>query len=376
MFNEFDVIIVGSGLSGGVIAERYATLLDKKVAIIDKRDHIGGNCYDFVDENTEILCSKYGPHFFHTNNEEVWEYIHKFSEWQRYEHKCVGNVDGKLVPIPVNITTVNMVCNEHLQTEKDMDEWLKKHQVKFDHITNGEEMSLSLVGRTLYEKIFKTYTYKQWDKYPNELKPEVLARIPIRKNFDNRYFTDKYQVLPSKGYTEFFKNLLNHSNIKVILNTDFFDIREQISKDKIIIYTGPVDRYFSDLGFEKLEYRSIDFVFETHKNTNYYQTHTQVNYPSADEAFTRIVEYKHPYHHHSNDTVIVKEYSNSHGEPYYPVLNDKNVTLFEKYKQMSIEETKKNNIHFVGRLANYKYFNMDEAIKNSLDYFNTHLITM
>ena len=283
------------------------------------------------------------------------------------------NIDGKLVPIPVNITTVNMLCNENLQTEEEMDEWLKNNQVKFDSITNGEEMSLSLVGKTLYEKIFKTYTFKQWDKYPNELKPEILARIPIRKNFDNRYFTDKYQVLPEKGYTEFFKKLIKNENIQVFLNTDYFNIKDQISKDKIVIYTGPIDHYFSDSGYEKLEYRSIDFVFEIHENMNYYQTHTQVNYPNFDEKFTRITEYKHPYNQNSKHTIITKEYSNSHGDPYYPVLNDKNLELFEKYRKMSIEETKNNNIHFVGRLANYKYFNMDQAIKNSLDYFDKYL---
>jgi UDP-galactopyranose mutase len=373
MIGDFDIIIVGGGLSGCVIAERYANELNKKVLIIDKREHIGGNCYDYIDETTGILCSKYGPHFFHTNDEDVWQYINKFSEWVRYEHKCIGNIDNKLVPIPVNITTVNMLCNENLQSEEDMNEWLDKNQVKFENITNGEEMSLSLVGKTLYEKIFKYYTFKQWGKYPSELKPEVLARIPIRKNFDNRYFTDKYQVLPVKGYTAFFENLIKNKNIKVRLNTDFFDIKNLINEDKIIIYTGPIDRYFSDLGYEKLEYRSIDFIFEIHENMNYYQTHTQVNYPSLNEKFTRITEYKHPYNQNSKHTIITKEYSNSYGEPYYPILNDKNLELFKKYKELSIIETKKNNIHFIGRLANYKYFNMDQAIKNSLDYFNNYL---
>ena len=374
MFEEFDVIIVGCGLSGSVIAERYANVLNKKVVIIDKRDHIGGNCYDFVDKTTNILCSKYGPHFFHTNDEEVWEYIHKFSEWERYEHKCVGNIDGKLVPIPVNITTVNMLCDENLQTEEDMDDWLQKNQIKNDNISNGEEMSLSLVGKTLYEKIFRDYTFKQWAKYPHELKPEILARIPIRKNFDNRYFTDKYQVLPKTGYTNFFKKMLDNPNIKVLLNMNYFDIKDSFAKNKIIIYTGPIDHYFSTLGYEKLEYRSIDFVFEIHENMNYYQTHTQVNYPNFDEKFTRITEYKHPYNQQSKHTIIAKEYSNSYGEPYYPVLNDKNLELFEKYKQMAMNETKTKNIHFLGRLANYKYFNMDQAIKNSIDYFNNYLL--
>jgi len=373
MFEDYDVIIVGCGLSGCVIAERYATALNKKVVILDKRDHVGGNCYDFIDEKTSILCSKYGPHIFHTNDEEVWKYIHKFSEWKRYEHKGVCNIDGKLVPIPVNITTVNMLCNENIKNEEEMENWLEKNQVKNENITNGEEMSLSLVGEELYEKIFKNYTYKQWAKYPNELKPEILARIPIRKDFDTRYFSDKYQVLPVKGYTQFFKKLLDNSNIDVILNIDYFEIKESISKNKIIIYTGPIDRYFADSGYEKLEYRSIDFVFEIHENMNYYQPSAQVNYPNFDEKFTRIFEYKHTHNQKSPHTIIAKEYSNSHGEPYYPVLNDKNLELFEKYKKMSVEETLKNNIHFVGRLANYKYFNMDQAIKNSLDYFNNYL---
>lgn len=373
MFEEYDVIIVGCGLSGCTIAERYANVLGKKVIILDKRDHIGGNCYDFVDDTTNILCNKYGSHFFHTNDEEVWEYIHRFAEWERYEHKCVSNIDGKLVPVPVNITTVNMLCNENLKTEEDMDKWLQENQIKFENITDGEEMSLSLVDKTLYEKIFKNYTFKQWAKYPEELKPEILVRILIRENFDNRYFTDKYQVLPVKGYNELFKNLINNDNIHVSLNIDYFDIKEIISPGKIIIYTGPMDDYFSDIGYEKFEYKSIDFVFEIHKNMNYYQTHTQVNYPGSEETFTRTAEYKHQYNQQSKHTIITKEYSNSDGEPYYPVLNDKNLALFEKYKKSSIEETKNKNIHFVGRLANYKYLDMDQAIKNSLDYFNNYL---
>jgi len=373
MFEDYEVIIIGCGLSGCVIAERYANLLNKKVIILDKRDHIGGNCYDYVDETTNILCSKYGPHFFHTNDEVVWDYIHQFSEWERYEHKCVGSIDGKLVPIPVNITTVNMLCNENIQTEAEMDIWLEQNQIKCADITNGEEQALSRVGTELYEKIFKHYTFKQWGKFPHELKPEVLARIPIRRNFDNRYFTDKYQVLPIKGYTNFFNNLLKNENIKVQLNTDFFSIKHLIPKNKTIIYTGPIDNYFSELGYEKLEYRSINFEFEIHENMNYYQTHTQVNYPNYDEKFTRITEYKHPYNQTSKHTIITKEYSTSDGEPYYPVLNNKNLELYENYKKMSIEETEKNNIHFIGRLANYKYFNMDQAIRNSLDYFEQYL---
>ena len=373
-YNDYDVIIIGCGLSGAVIAERFVTILDKKILIIDKREHIGGNCYDYIDDDTGIICNKYGPHFFHTNDDDVWEYINKFDKWERYEHKVVGNIDNKLVPIPVNITTVNMLCNQNIQTEDEMNTWLKENQVKYDKILNGKEMSTSLVGDILYEKIFKNYTYKQWNKYPEELKPEVLSRIPLRKNFDDRYFSDKYQALPHKGYTNFFNNILNRKNITVKLNTDFFDIQSEIPEDKIIIYTGPIDRYFAHLNYEKLEYRSINFVFEKYKNMKYYQTHAQVNYPNLDEKFTRITEYKHCLNQKSEDTIISKEYSCDNGEPYYPVLNDKNLELYEKYKKLAEKEQIDKHIHFVGRLANYKYFNMDQAIKNALDYFNNNFV--
>ena len=343
-----------------------------KGVIIDKREHIGGNCYDYVDEDTNILCNKYGPHFLHTNHDNVWEYINMFDTWERYEHKVVGNIDGKLFPIPVNITTVNILCDENIKNEEEMDKWLSINQVKYDEITNGKEMACSLVGEKLYEKIFKHYTYKQWNKYPEDLKPEVLARIPLRRNFDDRYFSDKYQALPKKGYTHFFNNLLNNSNITVKLNTDFFAIKKSIPKDKVIIYTGPIDSYFSNLGYDKLEYRSLNIVFEKYNNMNFYQTHAQINYPQNDVLFTRITEYKHSLNQNSNHTIISKEYSVDNGEPYYPILNDKNLCLFEKYKVLA-ENKKNNNIHFIGRLANYKYFNMDEAIKNSLSYFYDNL---
>jgi UDP-galactopyranose mutase len=365
-FGLYDVIVVGAGLSGCVIAERFANVKNKKVIIIEKRNHIGGNCYDYIDENG-ILINKYGAHLFHTNYEDVWEYINRFDKWERWEHQVVGVVDKKIVPIPVNITTVNMICNENIEDEKSMNNWLEKNQIKYDKIENSEHIAKSRVGEVLYEKIFKNYTYKQWKKYPNELNPEVLGRIPIRNNFDNRYFSDKFQALPHKGYTHFFERLIDNENITIQLNTDFLEIKDKIPKDKIIIFTGPIDHYFSDLGFEKLEYRSINFVEERYKNMNYYQCNSVVNYPETNVDFTRIVEYKHFLNQQSPHTTIVKEYTSDIGEPYYPVLNEKNQKLFEKYKEFANNET---NIHFIGRLANYKYFNMDQAIKNALDYFS------
>lgn len=372
-FNKYDVIIIGCGLSGVVMGERLANLKDKKVCIIEKRNHIGGNCYDYIDDNG-ILINKYGAHLFHTNNEVVWDYVKKFGEWERWEHKVVGLIDNRTVSIPVNITTVNVLCGENIQNEEEMKNWLNHNQEKYEKITNGEEMAKSRVGEELYTKVFHHYTYKQWNKYPSELKPEVLARIPIRSDFDDRYFSDKYQALPKYGYTHFFKELLNHSNIDYFLGVDYHELKNEIPKDKIIIYTGPIDDYFGEVGFERLEYRSIHFEIEHIKNMNYYQTNSVVNYPEPNVPYTRIVEYKHFLNQKSPHTTIVREYTTDEGEPYYPVLNEKNLELYEKYKMLADEEMKKNNIHFLGRLANYKYFNMDQAIQNSLDYFYSNFL--
>lgn len=372
MLNNYDIIIVGCGLSGIVIAERFSLLQNKKILIIDKRNHIGGNCYDYYDKKTNILMNKYGAHLFHTNDEEVFSYINQFCKWEKWEHKVLGLIDDKHLPIPPNITTVNKLFNLDIKSEEEMDEWLSENQVKYDNITNGEEMAKSRVGEVLYEKIFKHYTYKQWKKYPDELAPEVLARIPVRNSFDDRYFSDKYQVLPRKGYTAFFQSILDKhkDNIDVKLNFDFFDIKDKITKNQLVIYTGPIDAYFADKGLPKLEYRSIDFHIERQMNTKFYQPYSVVNYPSDDTPYTRCVEYKHFLNQKSDHTVYVKETTTDKGEPYYPVLNDKNKELYKKYQKMAKEEGE--NIHFLGRLASYKYFNMDQAIKNSLDYYKEH----
>ena len=366
-------LIVGCGITGATLAERLATILGKKVLIIDKRDHIGGNCYDFTDEKTGIRMNKYGAHLFHTNNEKVWDYINKFGEWVRWEHHVVANVDDKFVPVPVNISTVNCLCNEHIQTDDEMRLWLNKTQIKCEP-QNSEEMAISRVGITLYEKLFKPYTIKQWNKEPKELDASVLARIPVRDSYDARYFSDKYQVLPKNGYTDFVKNLLQSSNIEVRLNTDF-EIFKQTDEFKIVegvIYTGPIDAYFKNRGLPKLEYRSIDFKIETIKNIKgYYQPNSVVNYPDKDIPYTRIVEYKHFLNQKSKDTVIVSETTNDKGEPYYPVPNKKNKELYEKYKLFAEEEETEKNVHFIGRLASYKYFNMDKAIEVALDYFES-----
>jgi len=372
-FGKYDVIIAGCGLSGAVLAEQFANLLNKRVIILEKRNHIGGNCYDYIDENG-ILINKYGAHIFHTNDEEVWDYIQNFSEWIRWDHKVLGYVDGKLVPIPVNINTVNQLFSQNIKNEEEMNQWLQNSQMKIDTPKNSEDICLSRVGKDLYEKMFKLYTFKQWNKYPIELDSEVLSRIPVRNNFDDRYFTDRYQALPKNGYTKFFENLIKHKNIEVKLNTNFLDHKLLIPKDKIIIFTGPIDQYFEDSNYPKLEYRSINFIKESYQNINFYQTNSVVNYPELNVPFTRIVEYKHFLHQKSDHTTIVKEITTDVGEPYYPVPNKRNQDLYENYKILAQNEMRSKNIHFIGRLANYKYFNMDQAISNSLEYFKTNFL--
>ncbi len=367
---DHQIIVIGAGISGAVLAERYASK-GKKVLVLEKRDHIGGNCYDFYNEDG-ILVSKYGAHLFHTNHEEVWKYINRFSEWYPYEHRVLAKVEGKLVPVPVNITTVNTLFGLNIQNEEEMREWLESVQVKNDHPQNGEEAALARVGKVLYNKMFKNYTKKQWDRYPAELDASVLNRIPVRDNFDDRYFSDKYQYLPVGGYTQMFEKMLDHPNIEVRLHTDFFDIRDEITSFEKMFYTGPIDRFFDFKHSVKrhLEYRSINFEWETH-DKEFYQENSVINYPSEkDGAFTRIVEYKHFTKQKHPKTTISKEYTvdvvREDQEPYYPIPNPDNQAIYEAYKK---EADKLENIYFVGRLANYKYFNMDEAFKNALELF-------
>lgn len=360
-----DILIIGAGISGAVLAERYAAI-GKKVLVLEKRDHIGGNCYDYIDEN-EILISKYGAHLFHTKYEDVWKYVNRFSNWYEWEHKVIAKVDEQLVPIPVNITTVNKLFNENISTEAEMEEWLENNRIDFAKPANGEEAVLNKVGYELYVKMFRHYTKKQWDKYPEELDASVLERIPVRTNFDDRYFTDKYQALPKGGYTQMFEKIFEHPNITVKLDTDYFDVKDQISGYSKLFYTGPIDRFFEFKHSltEKLEYRSINFVKET-RDVQHFQENSVVNYPGMEVGFTRIIEYKHFGNQQAEKTTIVKEFTTDEGEPYYPVPNARNREIYQRYKE---EAEQLKDIYFVGRLANYKYFNMDQAFKNALDLF-------
>lgn len=362
---NIEILIIGAGISGAVLAERYASI-GKKVLLIEKRNHIAGNCYDYIDENG-ILVSKYGAHLFHTNDESVWKYVNKFSDWYPWEHKVIARVDDKTVPIPVNITTVNKLFDRSIASEEEMKIWLEENRTPFENPANGEEAVLNRVGSVLYEKMFKHYTKKQWDKYPAELDASVLDRIPVRTNSDDRYFSDQYQALPEGGYTKLFKNILDHPNIEVLLETDYFDVKDCYKNYEKLFYTGPIDRFFEFKHSltEKLEYRSINFVSET-IDAEFFQENSVVNYPGTEVDFTRIIEYKHFGNQKAPKTTIVKEFTVDQGDPYYPVPNPKNQEIYDRYKD---EADKLTDVHFVGRLANYKYFNMDQAFKNALDLF-------
>ncbi len=361
----YDIVVVGAGISGAVLAERYATLLNKKVLVLEKRDHIGGNCYDYIDK-AGVLVSKYGAHLFHTNFEDVWSYIHTFSDWSPYRHRVLTHVDGKLVPVPVNITTVNALLGLHIQNEPEMKAWLKTQVVPIKNPKNSEESGLSRVGPLLYEKLFKNYTKKQWDIDPKNLDAAVLDRIPVRTNFDDSYFSDIHQAQPTDGYTKVFEKMLSNPNITVKLHTDYFSEKDKLEPYEKLFFTGPIDLFFRYKFGKKLQYRSLRFELET-IDREYYQENSVINFPN-EHPYTRIVEYKHITKQKLPKTTIAREFPTWEGEPYYPVPSPENKALYEQYAKEAAK-AENEGIYFVGRLANYKYFNMDQAFKNALDLF-------
>lgn len=359
---RYDFLIVGAGFAGSVMAERIATQLDKKVLLVDKRKHIAGNAYDEYDENG-ILVHRYGPHIFHTNSKDVFEYLSRFTEWRQYEHEVFAFFRNEYFPIPINRITLNKVCNLNLQSSDEVEEYLSKVREKRYPILNSEDIIVNQVGRVLFNMFFKNYTFKQWNKYPKELSSSVCGRIPIRLNNDCRYFTDKYQFMPLEGYTKMFERMLNHKNIEAILNTDYKNIVSEISFDKMI-YTGPIDDFF-DYIHGKLPYRSIRFEFENH-DLEYYQKCAQVNYVENSVEYTRVVEHKYLSGQKTFYTTISREYPQNNGEPFYPIPTEENKNIFKKYEQ---EAAKQKNVVFCGRLAEYRYYNMDQVIANTLKKF-------
>ena len=356
----FDYLIVGAGFAGAVLAERLASQAGKKVLIVDKRSHIGGNTYDHYN-NDGILVHKYGPHIFHTNSREIYDYLGTFTLWRPYEHRVLASVDGMLVPIPINLNTINMLYGLHLSSG-EVAEFLQSRAEPRDRIVTSEDVVVSKVGRELYEKFFKGYTKKQWALDPSELDASVAARIPVRSNRDDRYFTDTYQGMPLLGYTKMFENMLCHPNIKIMLNIDYKEIEELIPH-KEMIYTGPVDYYF-DYCYGKLPYRSLEFRFETIEKETIQPTGT-VNYPN-EHPYTRSTEFKYLTGQKNPRSTIVYEYPQDEGDPYYPVPRPENAALYKKYETLT-RECK--NVHFTGRLATYKYYNMDQVVGQSLTLY-------
>ena len=353
----FDYLVVGAGFAGSVLAERLAAGSGKKVLICDKRPHIGGNAYDHYND-AGILVHKYGPHIFHTNSREVFEYLSRFTEWRPYQHRVRASVDGQIVPIPINLDTINTLYGLSL-TSFEVEEFFKKVAEPVERVRTSEDVVVSTVGRELYEKFFRNYTRKQWGLDPSELDASVTSRVPTRTNRDARYFTDTYQSMPLHGYTRMFENMLDHPNIKIMLNCDYREIEKEFSFREMI-YTGPVDSYF-DYRYGKLPYRSLEFKHQTH-DTSVYQSAPVVNYPN-DQLYTRVTEFKYLTGQEHSKTSIVYEYPQAEGDPYYPVPRKENADLYAKYRALADATPR---VHFVGRLATYKYYNMDQIVAQAL----------
>ncbi len=353
----FDYLVVGAGFAGSVIAERLARKFNKRVLICDRRNHIGGNAYDHYNE-AGILVHKYGPHIFHTNSADVFQYLSQFTKWRNYEHRVLAQVDGRLVPIPINLDTVNKLYDLNLD-EDQLEGFFSERSEKKAQIRTSEDVVVARVGRELYEKMFRGYTRKQWGLDPSELDASVTARIPVRTNRDDRYFTDTFQAMPLHGYTRMFESMLDHPNIKIMLNADYRDIEREFSF-KEMVYTGPVDEYFG-YRFGKLPYRSLEFKHEIH-DTETFQLAPVVNYPQ-DHAYTRITEFKYLTGQQHAKTAVVYEFPRAEGDPYYPVPRPENSLLYKQYEVLAQATPK---VHFVGRLATYKYYNMDQVVAQAL----------
>jgi UDP-galactopyranose mutase len=356
----FDTLVVGAGFAGSVLAERLANVLGQRVLVVDKRPHIGGNAYDRHDD-AGVLIHPYGPHIFHTNSLDIFEYLSKFTDWRPYQHRVLASVDGQLLPMPINLDTINRLYGLNL-TSFEMQDWLDSVAEKLDRVETSEDAVVSKVGRDLYNKFFRGYTRKQWGLDPSELDASVTARVPTRTNRDDRYFADTYQALPKHGYTRMFERMLAHPNIKVMLNTDYREIVDLLPW-RHMVYTGPIDAFF-DFRYGKLPYRSLEF---RHVNvaTEQFQPVGTVNYPN-DYGYTRISEFKHITGQRHPSTSIVYEYPRADGDPYYPVPRAENAALYRRYEA---EADRLDNVTFVGRLATYKYYNMDQVVGQALAVF-------
>ncbi len=373
MYN-FDYIVVGAGFYGAVIAERIANDLNKNVLVIDKRDHVGGNCYSEIHEETKIEFHKYGTHIFHTSNETVWKYINRFTSFNGYYHQVLTTYNDKVYQMPINLETINSFYNVNLKPF-EVDSFLSKERKKefYKGPNNFEEQAINSVGRPLYEALLKGYSIKQWEREPKEIPASVVKRLPFRTNYSESYYFDTHQGIPIDGYATIFENMLASQNITLRLNTDFFKIKHGISDNSTIIYSGKIDRLF-DYKYGDLEYRTLRFDHEV-KDVPDYQGTSVMNYGNVEIPYTRIHEPKHLHPERTYDskkTLIMKEYSSASAreEPYYPVGGAENQTLYNKY----LEELKKHdNVIIGGRLGEYKYYDMHNVIASALTTYEDRI---
>ena len=352
-----NVLIVGAGFAGSVMARELADA-GHRVQVIDRRPHIAGNAYDESDSHG-VLVHRYGPHIFHTNGERIFQYLSRFTAWRPYEHRVRSVVDGTPYPFPINRDTLNRLYGLDLD-DAGAEAFFERVREPREPVRTSEDVVLDSVGRDLYEKFFLNYTRKQWGLDPSQLKAGVAARIPVRTNTDDRYFTDTYQAMPLYGYTKMFEAMLDHASIKVELGVDFHDVRERIQRQHTV-YTGPIDAYF-DYRFGRLPYRSLRFEHEHVPTTERFQEVGTINYPN-DHAYTRITEFKHLTGQQHAGTSIVREFPQAEGDPYYPVPREENEQLFKRYEALAKDER---DVTFVGRLAQYRYYNMDQVVGAAL----------
>ena len=363
MYNA-DVVIIGAGPVGCVLAQKISTELNLSCLIIEKRKHIAGNCYDEKNKKG-VLYHKYGPHYLRFKNKKIFKYLSNFTDWIPGEYIVKSCVDKKLYPFPINLDTLENFFDVKFKTKKEAIKFINKKKIKIKNPKNSEDFILSKLGSEIYEKFYKNYTIKQWGINPRKLSSNIAGRVPIRFNRDPYYVNEKLKFMPKKGFTKMFEKMISNKKIRLSLNTDFFKIRKKIKYNKFLIYTGTPDKFFN-YKYGKLNWRSLDFKFKTFKK-KYIQKSVQYNYPN-DYKFTRKVEIKHVTKQKTPYTIISKEYPKSNGDPYYPIINNVNLNKFNKYKKL-IDEIENQNIFFEGRLAQYKYFNTDEVIERALNLF-------
>jgi UDP-galactopyranose mutase len=373
MGGGYDTLVVGAGYAGSIMAERLASQRGQRVLVVDRRDHIAGNAFDYHDEHG-VLVHRYGPHIFHTNSEKVVDYLSRFTEWRPYEHRVLARVDGMHLPMPINRTTLNRLYGLSLSTDDEAAAFLEARAEAVDHVRTSEDVVVAKVGRELYEKFFRGYTRKQWQRDPSELHASVCARIPIRTNEDDRYFTDSFQNMPAQGYTAMFRRMLDHPLIDVRVQTDYDDVKNEVEYDRLV-YTGPIDKYFG-YRFGALPYRSLEFVLQNEATPDggYLLPATQVNEPSEEVPYTRRTEFRRMTGQdtHASSTVAV-EYSRSDGDPYYPIPRDDTRALYRRYEAVAASLP---DVTFVGRLARYQYLNMDQVVGQTLSAASKLLATL